>query len=342
MQISECANFKVNCITPVKAGDELTLEYNNKYCLDSIAYRRWRYQETKYFTCHCPRCSAEGDDTRQFNCYDPSCKGRHYVCQPLSETPLTIPGDHYTEDVHYTPPYLLPCTVCQHSPPLQYQTDMLALETQLTTKHSELKQRCMELQQSNINAAPQLLNLLHDIMQYKPPTWHNLTISYAMLLNNVHHMYTLAKGLNIRHHPALPLVPMNILEHALDVVQAILLYPNKSSYNIMITVAMAQYCWRSPQMALNTYRSALRMYALLYGREKRFVMGDKHTAELILKLPRAEVANLHHCAFCLERPAEVAIRLSQCGACKQVMYCSRGCQKAHWPVHKQQCRKVAK
>ena len=111
-----------------------------------------------------------------------------------------------------------------------------------------------------------------------------------MLLNNVHHMYTLAKGLNIRHDPSLPIVPMNILEHALDVVQAILLYPNKSSYNIIITVAMAQYCWRSPQIALNTYRSALRMYALLYGREKRFVMGDKHTAELIQKLPETEVA----------------------------------------------------
>ena len=28
----------------------------------------------------------------------------------------------------------------------------------------------------------------------------------------------------------------------------------------------------------------------------------------------------------------------RCGACKQVHYCDRKCQKAHWATHKQTCR----
>ena len=59
------------------------------------------------------------------------------------------------------------------------------------------------------------------------------------------------------------------------------------------------------------------MYALLYGREK-----DKHTAELIQKLPQSEVVNIHHCTFCHEKPGEVAIRLSQCGARRTGQYIS--------------------
>ena len=334
----------VRVVTPVKAGEELTVEYNNKYCLKSTAFRRWRYQETKGFTCHCPRCSAAGDDTRQFNCFDSACKGRHYVSQALSEIPLTELGDHYTEDVHYVPPYLLPCTVCQCNPPLQYQTDMLALETQLTTKYEELKQRSLLFQIPRINSGPQLLNLMHDIQQLTPPPWHSLTILYTNLLYKVQDYYMLINSItgSSSYGPQLPILPILALEHALEVEEAILAYPNMHLFDTLSSVAKAQYRWSPPQEALATYRRALRMHALLYGREQRFVLGDKHTAELIQKLPSPEVANTHHCAFCQERPEAVAIKLSQCGACGQVLYCSRGCQKAHWPVHKQQCKKVAK
>jgi len=31
-----------------------------------------------------------------------------------------------------------------------------------------------------------------------------------------------------------------------------------------------------------------------------------------------------------------------CGACKQVKYCSQGCQKAHWKQHKPICKSLKK
>lgn len=45
------------------------------------------------------------------------------------------------------------------------------------------------------------------------------------------------------------------------------------------------------------------------------------------------------CAFCQESPARAAITLSRCARCKEVLYCSVGCQKAHWRLHKLKCCK---
>ncbi|KAJ7080303.1 hypothetical protein C8R44DRAFT_895409 [Mycena epipterygia] len=42
------------------------------------------------------------------------------------------------------------------------------------------------------------------------------------------------------------------------------------------------------------------------------------------------------CAICLAMDCE----LSQCSRCKTTMYCSRKCQKEHWPTHKTSCQKI--
>eukprot|EP00599_Poterioochromonas_sp_BG-1_P008781 CAMPEP_0173145884 /NCGR_PEP_ID=MMETSP1105-20130129/8158_1 /TAXON_ID=2985 /ORGANISM="Ochromonas sp., Strain BG-1" /LENGTH=117 /DNA_ID=CAMNT_0014059969 /DNA_START=153 /DNA_END=506 /DNA_ORIENTATION=- len=34
--------------------------------------------------------------------------------------------------------------------------------------------------------------------------------------------------------------------------------------------------------------------------------------------------------------------LSECAACHDARYCSRDCQKAHWPNHKARCKEVRK
>lgn len=33
-------------------------------------------------------------------------------------------------------------------------------------------------------------------------------------------------------------------------------------------------------------------------------------------------------------------KLSKCGGCRVVRYCSRKCQKRHWPVHKMKCDRI--
>lgn len=43
------------------------------------------------------------------------------------------------------------------------------------------------------------------------------------------------------------------------------------------------------------------------------------------------------CAQCGARPE--GVQMLQCGVCKTVVYCSRECQKAHWPKHKAKCQK---
>ena len=39
------------------------------------------------------------------------------------------------------------------------------------------------------------------------------------------------------------------------------------------------------------------------------------------------------CACC----GQMGWKLPKCGGCKQVAYCSRECQEAHWPSHRQDC-----
>ncbi|KAH7119603.1 hypothetical protein B0J11DRAFT_508408 [Dendryphion nanum] len=45
------------------------------------------------------------------------------------------------------------------------------------------------------------------------------------------------------------------------------------------------------------------------------------------------VDHLLHCASC----GADSSSLRRCSRCKQQRYCSRNCQKAHWPTHKQTC-----
>jgi hypothetical protein len=42
--------------------------------------------------------------------------------------------------------------------------------------------------------------------------------------------------------------------------------------------------------------------------------------------------------YCYDYPAS---KLSRCAACKNVSYCSRACQRAHWPTHKPACHTTA-
>lgn len=55
-------------------------------------------------------------------------------------------------------------------------------------------------------------------------------------------------------------------------------------------------------------------------------------------LPTAqEDWGLNICFFCLQ----AAEKLSHCAKCKKVVYCSRECQKAHFPRHKKLCKASA-
>jgi len=52
------------------------------------------------------------------------------------------------------------------------------------------------------------------------------------------------------------------------------------------------------------------------------------------------------CTDCLERECKHTIKplpgysLKECSRCRQVVYCSRACQKDHWPIHKLACKEL--
>eukprot|EP01041_Mallomonas_annulata_P000541 gene541-1034_t len=47
--------------------------------------------------------------------------------------------------------------------------------------------------------------------------------------------------------------------------------------------------------------------------------------------------NVHNsCGHC----EKSVVKLSQCGRCKQISYCGRECQVAHWKIHKKDCTKI--
>lgn len=44
------------------------------------------------------------------------------------------------------------------------------------------------------------------------------------------------------------------------------------------------------------------------------------------------------CDQCGEKAYNKNVILQRCSRCKEAMYCSKECQKAHWPTHKQVCK----
>eukprot|EP01083_Nonionella_stella_P068611 182355_1 len=52
-------------------------------------------------------------------------------------------------------------------------------------------------------------------------------------------------------------------------------------------------------------------------------------------LPRIRDKGERNCASCLKGNS-----LKLCARCKSVNYCSRACQKKHWPKHKKECQRI--
>ena len=64
-------------------------------------------------------------------------------------------------------------------------------------------------------------------------------------------------------------------------------------------------------------------------RAKRDGLLDEDTMRSILQKNQRKIGTCAQCDRCGNL---------RCGKCKQVHYCSKECQKAHWATHKQECK----
>jgi hypothetical protein len=116
------------------------------------------------------------------------------------------------------------------------------------------------------------------------------------------------------------------------------------SESMMTLVAQTLGVLRLTVEAVPFARRALRMHLILRGRDHRPQELDTLLQEGLRALavdsgePQV-VACRDKCLFCEESPTNAAMKLNRCGKCREVVYCSKGCQEAHWKVHKLVCGK---
>jgi hypothetical protein len=345
----------VQTLVSVQAGEELTLDYNPSRRLQPTHVRRLKWLEVKDFTCHCPRCDAPGDDTRQLHCHDPECPGRHFVCQPLNKDPLKLPALRYT-GAEYVEPHLLPCTVCQRSAPLEYQTAMFKLEKKWSDALQPLPK---------IPAIPTFMGFFSPTkngMQVPtfeplgmplPGTFHALLQKLKGLKYQISHWVGFQLALH-ELRARLKLFRDGETERWARLLQ--LVTEMESMLECFFTVPRDQL----PMFLMGTYAvysvlgdsaNAARLFRrlvctlrIIYGRDQQdFLESLFYTAARRcggFPCASAFTAPSHEgcCVYCEESPERVAMILSRCGACKKVDYCGAACQKAHWPIHKKQCK----
>jgi hypothetical protein len=325
----------VRAVSHIHEGTELTINWEPQIRDQSTAERRFAILDGEEFTCHCSRCDALGDDTRKFNCTNPICEGHFHVCHPLSLEAHYWPNAKYT-GVTYVQPYLLPCTVCKLKPTAAHQATMFQLESKL----------------KRISKAIETSGYSSEIDRNDYITPHHPMRDHILAAKIVHWELALIRegcAATVRLGKALdPAVERCALEKAYYLMNsdaARYPFPSMQSESIVKFVAQTLGVLKLTTEAVPFARRALRMHLILQGRDHRpqaidALLQDGLRALAVEQHETQVTSCLDRCLFCEESPACAAMKLNRCGKCRQVVYCSKGCQEAHWKVHKLVCVKV--
>ena len=296
----------------IKAGEELAISYNSPRDLDPTHERRLRYLEVKEFTCHCPRCDAFGDDTRQFDCFDPKCKGVMMVCQPLSQKEPRVTHVSY-DGVAVIDPHLSPCTVCHRAPPADYQTEMLALEATLLDEGPRIVQRFSDMMDEHRHS--EMEPLYQELLRMKIPSRHGASLPLLRVKWRVLHT------LNHTNRTCyLTAVQEAMLEYV-RALEGIFIYPGRNLLQELIIVVdhCSNICLESvfpPAHEKALCLKALRMHLLFNGRQFRDACLDKTMLKCHKKVSSERSTEM--CAFCEGSPLHAALMLSRCSRCSGV------------------------
>jgi len=336
----------------IAAGEELTISYLPIHGMEFTHIRRRHYLDTFEFTCHCPRCDAPGDDTRKLCCPDLSCNGVMMVCQPINNDKIYLAGLSYT-GVEYVEPHLLACTECHHAAPDAYQRGFAHLE-------DRLRHAAMVLSTTPDLTDPLSCEILHTevVERARLMQAHSLCMPvHRMLMKLARNLY--------KHYAAHGVSGAQLEMHRARVQQAAAAYISAQELlfrGVPQVAVLGDVCRECifftkhlqgskdmspiypPPEAKLLLQTTMRTHLMFLGREtgRKFGMCDElheYLLKALEKLPvPQQVCDMQVCAFCEESPASASMKRSRCGACKKVMYCSAGCQKAHWKLHKKTCR----
>ena len=328
---------------PISAGEELTISYDQNLDLSYTHFRRQSFREGYHFTCHCPRCDAPGDDTRQFDCFDPACRGVMMVCQSLSDH-----DESWSQlDADFSQRHLLPCTVCHCAASAQYEQEQFQVERLFPERIRGFlyEEQCA----SEARNRQMYIDMVGYIDEWQFPMRHSACLP-------VH-------GLLLR---LLPLTSRSLEEYRQALKHRLRVYiqacegvmPHPSAEILSTLRELCNECVINlgemaehntdlrgftllPVDAKMLLQKTLRMVLILHGRAVPHdcvwrAAIDMHLLKALTELP-APVCDMQVCAFCEESPLRAALTLSRCGKCKQVCYCSTACQKAHWKLHKKTC-----
>ncbi len=322
-------------LQPVRAGEELTVEYSRAHRMQPTWMRRKLYAERKDFTCHCPRCDALGDDTRQFDCFDTNCSGQHYVHQPL-EHPSTANDFSEYEGGEYVEPRMLACTECGREAPEDYQQMMFELEDKLPA--------IVQYFNEKINALPcpgaDVLELIRRIECIPYPTRHWASVSLIEQLLYLKSVMSRDTGSGS---------VLQVAQEYRALYSHVACYPNETFvfalYHMIFLLANIKFSPRENHLKLNIFlvsscRLLLRTSMIIAGREYNTERVQEILCDRLLQITPDGVENddPHKCSLCKESASCADIQLKWCGRCHMVTYCSITCQKAHWRVHKKSCK----
>ena len=320
----------------VKAGEELTVAYIEGREVEPTHERRHKYLEAKEFTCHCPRCDALGDDTRQFDCSNPACKGVMMACQPINKKEVRFTGAPY-DGVEYVEPHLLPCNVCHNVPSATYQTKMFALEAQLPGLGEQFASRLSTIMWEV--RRDEMGPLFREIQSIKFPRRH--AAAFPLLRCELEMKYSL----NMEEGSTMRAAVRQATFEYIAVHEGIFPHPSPSSVEaVAIVSSLCTNVCRTPiftpQEVKDLCQKAIRMLLIGNGRNNRDEKLDQNVMKALGNIIVAP--SVDRCALCDESPLRAALTLSRCGRCKKVVYCSAGCQKVHWKLHKKVCKAESK